>query len=127
MHYLASLTVIVAVLAIFPAEAEEVTELDRFRLWNECRTIRLVVEDMSEHASTIGLTKRAVETAVRSRLRAARLYDSNLSNAYFYVRISIGRQALNIDVSLEKTVAEWSSNETGYATTWHHGSFGTHG
>ena len=56
------------------ASADEVSDYDRFQLWNECHPMRLLVEDLPDGATAIDLTKDAIEIATRSRLRAARLY-----------------------------------------------------
>ena len=64
--------------------AEEVSDLDRFQLWNDCRAMNLVVEGLNQDAAEIGLTREAIETAVRSRLRAARLYNAD-AGPFLYV------------------------------------------
>ena len=54
--------------------AEKVTRIDQFELWNGCGNVRMVVEDLSDGAGKVGLRKADIETAVRSRLRGARIY-----------------------------------------------------
>ena len=71
------------------ASVEAVTgSLDRFQLFAGCRPMRLVVEDLHKDTAKIGLTKATIEAAVRSRLRAARLYSKGAS-PWLYVRISV--------------------------------------
>ena len=67
-----------ALLLSAPAWAEEVTDYDRFRLWNDCGPMKLVVENLPKAAADIGLTREAITTAVRSRLRAAHLYSTQM-------------------------------------------------
>ena len=45
---------------------------DRFKLFNECRPMELVVEDYDDDpdAATIGLTAARIRTLAESRLRA---------------------------------------------------------
>ena len=33
------------------------TRIDRFRLWNDCKPVYLLVEHLNNHAAGIGLTK----------------------------------------------------------------------
>ena len=47
--------------------------IDRFQLWNACGPINLLVESPSYDAGNMGLTREAIATTVRSRLRSARL------------------------------------------------------
>ena len=56
---------------------EEVAR-EAFELWNDCQPIAFSVHLQGENeASKIGLTKEAIETAVRSRLRGARIFRDN--------------------------------------------------
>ena len=48
--------------------------LERFKLFNACRPMELVVEGLRDGAADIGLAKGALQAAAESRLRAARLY-----------------------------------------------------
>ncbi len=62
-----------------PANAGQVSHLERFQLWNECRPLNLIVkhefsifvpEELRE------LAKRRIKPMVRRRLQAARIYGS---------------------------------------------------
>ena len=55
-------------------EAEE--EKKRFELYNGCLPMDLVVEVLSDDAKEIGLSREAIQNALESRLRAARLYQN---------------------------------------------------
>ena len=78
---LAGLIVALTLCSVAPALAqdEEVTRSDRFHLWNDCKPLKLVVEDLNNNAAEIGLTKDAITTTVRSRLRGARIYGEDLA------------------------------------------------
>lgn len=108
------------------ASAEEVTKRDRFRLWSACLPMDLLIESLPKGASDIGLTKETVTTAVRSRLRVARLYSASRL-AYLYVNVNVVGKAFNVDLEFHKVVEDAVSGEINHATTWSTGSTGTHG
>lgn len=123
--------------------------MDRFQLWYACEPIYLIVESLPDHAAEWGLTREAITTAVRSRLRAARLYSRSSrrsvpyrpgsivhvsdSRALLYVHVnSLSEgEAFSVDVEFKKRLSDWSrlpdparSGEAGRATTWDTGSVG---
>ncbi len=112
------------------ALAENVTTRDRFELWNDCKPMRLVVEDLHEDAAEIGLTEAAIETAVRSRLRAARLYHDK-PGAYLYVNVNVvGNEvsnAFSTEIEYRKRMMDFASGEAGTASGWSVGSTGISG
>lgn len=59
-----------------PAQDTDTTKAsrERFELFNDCRPMELVIEDLSDDASQIGLDRRAIHVTAESRLRSARLY-----------------------------------------------------
>lgn len=115
------------------ASASEGNTFDRFQLWHYCDPTDLVVEDLHKDAADIGLTKEAITIAVRSRLRAARLYDADAvfsSGVVFsnlYVSVGVAGQAYTINVTYQKWLKDPVSDEEGFAATWNSGSVGTHG
>ena len=122
-------------LAVSAEAADQVTGFDGFKLWNSCKPVRLVVEDLPDDAGKIGLRKEDIETAVRSRLRGARVYDGNAS-PYLYVNVNVVSHAFSTGVEFRRTaevvMPSWLKPEgmdhlIGIATTWHSGSTGTHG
>ena len=120
---------IAAALALCPAApvlAEDVTRSDRFKLWNNCRAMDLAVEGLPQDAADIALTRGAIETAVRSRLRAARLYDADVA-AFLYVNVNVLGRAFSIRVEYNKPLFDPASDQFFSATTWNSGSTGTHG
>ena len=115
------------VLAAPSSAAEKVSQADRFGLWNDCRTMGLVVEDLPKSATEIGLTKEAVTVAVRSRLRAARLYRADAGVPFLPVTVNVVGSAFGISVAYLKWVKDRASGISSGATTWTRGSTGTHG
>ena len=122
-------------LTVTSASAEEVNDWDRFELWNACRPVYLVVEGLSADAGEIGLRQGDIETAVRSRLRGARIYNE-AAREYLYVRVTVVGPAYNIDVRLQRHVEVWlpfwvkpeeMGPLSGFAATWDSASTGTHG
>ena len=106
--------------------------VERFQLWNDCRPVRLRIDDLSEHEAKIGLTKEAVAVAVRSRLRAARIYtDGDITAteapAAVYMSIGVVGPAFTVHSRFAKAVRDIASGVSNYATTWDYGQYGTHG
>ena len=54
------------------------TRLNRFKLFNNCKPMGLVVEELPDAAADIELTKERLVIAAESRLRGARLYTEDL-------------------------------------------------
>lgn len=108
--------------------------MERFRLYNGCSPMDYGVSlDLSVGESVQGLTEKAISDAVESRLRAARLYDSE-EPSYFFVYIHLldsmvgGRHAgwaYSMNVSFNKRVADEASGIHSWASTWERGSTGT--
>ena len=117
------------VLTAASASAEEVSDYDRFRLWNDCRPMKLVV-GLADDAPEIGLTEEAIETTVRSRLRAARLYSDsaiekagsilyfNPTRAILYIRVTVAGSAFIVDVGYHKIVTDRATELELRAETW---------
>lgn len=119
-------------LAAASASAGVVSDYDRFRLWNDCTPLRVAMLEHSEEARKIGLTDKALVTAVRSRLRAARLYSEKevYPPLMLGVDVTVGEGGLfNISVELHKYFRDDLNDIDGrwLSVTWRSGSFGTHG
>ena len=122
--------VALALVLVSPAgAAEKVSQADRFKLWNDCRTMGLVVEDLTKpkSAADIGLTTEAVTVAVRSRLRAARLYRAERGTPFFSVAVTVIGTAFDVSVAYSKWVKDSASGLSRGAGTWGEGFTGTHG
>lgn len=118
--------------AIFPGQATAQDDNERFRLFNECEPMRLLVEDLSDDSAKIDLTRERVQTMAERRLRAARLYDAD-AIPYLYVNVGVSVRnsrrngAFNVYISYRKLLLDVASGESGLAQTWIDGSYGTHG
>ena len=123
-----SLIAVASVVLGASAWAENVTGDDRFKLWNNCQPVNLVVEPLRKDAADIGLTEDAVRIAVRSRLRAARLYDASASSI-LYVNVTVVGLAFSIFVQYNKWMVDRVSGEGGLSSDILGlvGSTGTHG
>lgn len=108
------------------AWAESVTELDRFKLWDRCRPADLLVIFLSKGKTDIELTKETIATSVRSRLRAARLYDAT-ALSYLYVCVNVVGSAFSVTLGYHKIVEDLASGERYMAMTWFRDGTGTHG
>ena len=121
-----------ALLTVVAGQDSEYRErLERFRLFNACSPMELVIETLTDKEATIGLTKEALQAAVESRLRTARLYtvDSAKANySWLYVNILVVVRAYSIRVLYHKRVTD-EFGETFPAPTWGavKGTTGTHG
>lgn len=111
------------------ASTEEITDWDRFFLWNECERINLLVDELNEDAAAISLSKEAVEIAARSRLRSARLFSDDPSfNGFLHIRVVVAGPAFSINVALMKHMHDLASDMTGIARAWGAAAIaGTHG
>ena len=107
-------------LAVWPghATAQDVSGYDRFKLFNECRPINLVIEEYPGDTdwSDTGLTVDRIHTMVESRLRAARLYDG-AAPTHLYVNVNVVSVSFSQRVSYNKLVYEPVSDESYYAVT----------
>ena len=74
--------------------------------------------------------KDAIKIAVRSRLRAARLYIENGREAVWarlYINVNVVGSAFSIGIEYNKVVRDIATNLKLTALTWLRGSTGTHG
>ena len=123
-------TVALALVLATPASAaENVTELDRFELWNDCRPLSVDVH-LQDKESNLGLTEEAIEVAVRSRLRGARIYsqDTNKTNwSLLYIHLHVVSRAYSLTFQYQKVVRDEATKMLFQTTTWISGETGTHG
>ena len=117
-------------LAVWPghATAQDVSDLDRFKLFNECRPMDLLVEDYTDDAdwTDIGLTVDRIQTMTESRLRAARLYDATGVFPILYVNVNVEARGFSLNVNYKKWLYDPVSDESFDATTWTISGAGTH-
>ena len=103
----------------------EISSYDKFRLWNECSGVDLLIEHLSEDELSIGLSEESIESTIRSRLRSARIFNEDHYD-YIYVQIGVLDSAWTVNMELRKIVRDMSSEEMNSAQTWSNGRIGTH-
>ena len=116
-------------LAATSAPADEVEDYDRFQLWNGCKPMKLLVEETNDEGIVIGLTTEKIGIAVRSRLRAARLYSEDRGKtgwAELYVNVNTSNRAMNLSLYYKKLSKESGAGLIYPAITWITGAVGTH-
>ena len=117
-----------AVFLASPTAAEEIDEFDRLQLWANCWPMNLFVEPL-EHRAAFALTTDDVLTTVRSRLRAARIYDDTAFNYVLNVSVRIlrdkqGKQPYALDLEYRKLMTDYASGLEYPARAWRRGSLG---
>ena len=121
------LSIIILCLAAVSASAGEVSDYDRFELWNECKPMTLIVEDVYEDATAIGLTKESIEAGVLSRLRAARLYNSEEEWSHLTVFVNVVDRAFSIRLLYIKRMQDVATGMEGLSVSWFMTSTGMFG
>lgn len=134
-----------------PAVAEEVSNWDRFKLWNKCNPLNLVVSELHEDAQEIGLSEENIQATVENRLRGAGIYDSRkdhektgenrFSPGILLVDVIVIKYAFSINLSLMLPMARLADIDqfrseidgffykypyVGFATLWSTRTTGTH-
>ena len=102
-------------------------EVQRFKLFNECQGMYLALEDLSEHADRIGLTKEAMQDAIRNRLGSDDFFSPEPEVPYLYVVVNVTPSAYSIRLEYNKWVYDPASDSSAAATTWLRGVAGSHG
>ena len=119
---LAALSLPFTALGAISQAAED--DFARFQFFANCEPMGLRTILGSE-AEQIGLIESAVRANVESRLRSARLYDSNGVNQ-FVVAIDVAGAAFLVRLAYQKLVYDVSSNTIERGATWIGGGIGTH-
>ena len=86
--------------------------------------MNLIVEDLHPDALKIGLTKAEIRAAAESRLRSARLYNSEATN-YLYINSNVVDPAFSTSLKYQKEVHDIASNQRFTTTTWSRSLTGT--
>ena len=123
------LAFVVIVSALGIAQASEMTfeeRFTRFRLFDDCRPMFVLVEQLPPVAKQIGLTKYSLRAAIESRLRAARLFDDEASS-YLYLNVNGLSRTINVHLQYKKRVCDLASGECFRTLTWDVGGVGSHG
>ena len=113
---------------IHAAESAAMTKIMRFQLFNHCAPMKPLVESLPPEAASIGLTKEALEAALESRLRAAKLYDGKdgARTPYLYLHISMKDEAFSTELRYFRYVCDMLTGNCGQAATWSAGAVGTY-
>ena len=106
--------------------ADTNSQIDRFSLWTECQGMNLLVSSDGKALPT----KESIATAVRSRLRAARMYDDRQLgfhvNFLIHVAVAAIGSAFHVSIQFQKGLRDSWSGEENLATTWQRDVVGTH-
>ena len=110
--------------------------IERFKLFNACRPMQLLIEPLPDDAEEINLSWETLQAAAESRLRAARLYreafgqDATLEEhsnaAILSVEIGVVGATSYLGVKFNKRVTD-AFGETTSTPTWIAIRYGTHG
>ena len=104
---------------------------DRFALWNGCKPIRLFdyIVWNDELEGTRNSSRREAVTLVRSRLRAARIYEPDkdaITNSYLKLSVVHSRNgAFYLSINFNKWLYDSASDYWFWATTWSRTTGGT--
>ena len=123
------LALALAILILAPMGKAQTTELERFRLFNDCEPIYPLVEGLpsDSDAAEIGLTEGAIQAAVESLLSSARLYSDRFVDSMLYVNVSVVGRAFVTRLEYHKRVIDLASGNMWQAATWSTAIAGSHG
>ena len=108
LRFAIAVVALTSLLLTSAVSAEEVSRIDRFQLWNNCQPVNLVIDSSNAEETTI---------AVRSKLRAARLYDAEAST-WLHVREYFSGVVSGLSVQYSKNLTDTVSGETAIMVTW---------
>lgn len=101
--------------------------VDSFQLFTRCAPIG-VEFSVAGDPPIPGLAQEAVERAVTSRLRSARIYKTVVeAPGFLSVRVNSYQRAFGVDVEFQKVLRDEFTGVEGSATTWRSGGVGTYG
>ena len=105
-----------------PAESGQdgASHIERFQIFNACRPMELVLEDLSDDADRIVLSRESSRAATESRLRTARPFTADPERADFasrHVNVSAVGREFDISVWYGKKLTD-AFGVFGPATTW---------
>ena len=118
---------LVLLAAISRAEAPDHLDVwDQFQLWTGCQPVVLDVILKKNYTPDIDLTEEEILTAVRSRLRSAKVYNEDGYYPSLFVGVNVYGPAFSININLSKFLVDREfSGITGGAVSWQRGSTGT--
>ena len=89
--------------------------------------MQLVIENLNSDAKKLGVTSKALQATVESRLRSARLYASERLKSYLYVSVTVSGSAFSVRLEYSKVLYDPLSGNSYFAMTWGTGATGIHG
>ena len=117
--------VLVVAVAAATASADEPTDSERFQLGNKCGGMDLAIV-FDDDARDIGLDEADLRNYTEGRLRGARLFDAEWSDALI-LRLTVAGGGFALLVEFAKPVLDPYIKERGFAVTYSHGFTGVHG
>ena len=130
-RHAAAVVITILLSASLPGRTVVEAQQQDLNLFTRCAPMRLIVEELSEEvARDIGLTEEAIVNAVESRLRAARLFDPDVTrtpSTYLYVQVSLVGRAFSISIQLKRWLLDTGFGLPGSVSVWDEGSTGTYG
>ena len=109
--------VILFLIAEVPVAAQELDDWDRFRFWNGCGALGLVI-DLDSQVRSTGLSERQIESRVRRALEAAELYDPEAERGYLFVKVRVAGAVRVVDFEFYKWMLDTLSGTSGYVAAW---------
>lgn len=109
-----------------PPVAKGSDDRDLFDLWTRCGGLDLVVAPLDDEETAFGLTEERVERTVRSRLRAARIYDGEQFE-YLWVKVFVVGEAFQVQFDFNKALTDLRTDISMVSSTWTYSFLGTHG
>ena len=98
---------------------------DHFRLFTKCQPRSLSLDVEGDEADEIDLTVERVRRVAESRLRSARLYDSDPGFPSLWVTVLTGPAFVRL-IELKKWTRDEMTGLRSPATTWQVLGYGTH-
>ena len=99
-------------------------------LFTACAPMFFLVEDLHPEApQETGLTREAIENAVESRLRSARLFavpEKQERLQFLYINVNVARDVFAIEVALSRYLENLGYGLEGHATVWSVATVGMH-
>ncbi len=104
-------------------------DFDDKHLYTNCATMYLIVEELrKEPAIKTGLTESSIRNAAESRLRSARIFNSDYGDQYLYINVNLSSHSNAYSLRVElKRFLDTGFGFSGYIPVWKLGSVGTHG
>lgn len=107
---------------------ENLTE--NFRFFNNCSPMNLIINGIDRGGRKIGLTEQAIQYAIESRLRLARLYSPKTKkrDSFLGVQVDVFKKSFSVNVIFWKLLHDpYVTKIYGMARTWVGSTIGTHG